>query len=79
VNYRVIRKILVATVGIAQVMIGFSSIVFIYILNFDLFDFRAAFNISMEEVSLYALLFLVFSLFSLISGFLFIQEWRSLV
>lgn len=73
------RKTLVAAVGMAQVMIGVSSLVFIYILHYDQFDVQVVFNLSMEETSLYVLLFLAFGLFSLISGLLFIQEWRSSV
>ena len=75
--HRMIRKTFAATTGAAQVVISALSILFAYILHSDLFDVQAMFRIPMENVSLYALLFLVFGLFSMISGLSFIQEWRS--
>jgi polyferredoxin len=72
-----IRKVFVAAVGVAQVMIGALSILFTYIFHSDLFNVQATFWIPTKNVSLYVLLFLVFSLFSLISGLSFVQEWRS--
>lgn len=79
VNYRMMRKILVATIGIVQVIIGISSIIFVYLYNYDKFDFPVIFNLPPEETSFYLLIFLAFCLFSLISGLSFIQEWRNLV
>jgi hypothetical protein len=71
------RKILVGAIGMVQVVIGVSSIVFTYIFHSNMFDFQAVFNLSLEEVSFYLLLFLTVGIFSLISGLFFIQEWRS--
>ena len=71
-----IRKILVASVGLVQVMIGVSSIVFSYVFHNELFGFQVFFGLSLEEKSLYLVVFLVIGLFSLLSGILFIQEWR---
>jgi hypothetical protein len=70
-------KILMAAVGMAQVIIGVSSIVFIYIFQNNMFDFQAIINLSTEQTSFYLLLFLAVGLFSLISGLFFIQKWRS--
>jgi len=72
-----IRKTFAATTGAAQVVISALSILFAYILHSDLFDVQALFRISTENVSLFTLLFLVFGLFSLISGLSFMQEWQS--
>jgi hypothetical protein len=74
-----IRKILVAAIGMVQIIIGVSSIVFTYIFHYNMFDFQIVFNLSLEEISFYLLLFLAVGLFSLISGLFFIQEWRSSV
>jgi hypothetical protein len=71
------RKKIVGAVGIIQVIIGVSSIVFTYIFHYNMFDFHAVFNFSLEEASFYLLLFLIVGIFSLISGLFFIQEWRS--
>ena len=72
-----VRKTFVAAVGMAQVVISAFSILFAHILNYDLFNVQAMFRITIENAPLYALLFLVFGLFSMISGLSFIQEWRS--
>ena len=71
-----IRKIFVAAVGITQVAIGFFSFILIYILHYNIFNFQTMFNISIENLPLYVLL-LFFGLFSMLSGFSFIQEWQS--
>lgn len=68
-----------AAVGMLQIIIGVSSIVFTYIFHYNMFDFQIVFNLSLEEISFYMLLFLAVGLFSLISGLFFIQEWRSSV
>lgn len=73
---RMIRQTLVTSIGLIQVMIGVSSIVFSYIFHYELFGFQIFYNLSPEEKSLYLVLFLAIGLFSLISGILFIQEWR---
>lgn len=74
---KLIRKPFAATIGAAQVVVSALSILFAYILQYDLFDVQGMFRIPMENVSFYALLFLIFGLFSMISGLSFIQEWRS--
>lgn len=73
---RLVRQTLVTFFGLVQVMIGVSTIVFSYIFHYELFRFQIFFNLSPEEKSLYLVLFLAIGLFSLISGILFIQEWR---
>ena len=74
-----IRKTFAAAVGMAQVVIGALSILFTFILHYDLFNVQSMFSIPVENVPLYVLLFLVFALFSMISGLSFIQEWRSYI
>lgn len=71
-----VRQTLVTFFGLVQVMIGVSTIVFSYIFHYELFGFQIFLNLSPEEKSLYLVLFLAIGLFSLISGILFIQEWR---
>ena len=75
--HNMIRKTFAVILGVVQVGIGASSILFTYILHRDLFYVQAMFRIPMENVPLRVLLLLVFGLFSTISGFSFIQEWRS--
>lgn len=70
------RKKIVGAIGIIQVIIGISSIVFTYIFHYNMFDFHSVFNFSSDEASFYLLLFLIVGIFSLISGLFFIQEWR---
>jgi len=72
-----IRKTFAAILGMLQVGIGASSIIFTYFLHRDLFDIQDMFRVPMENVPLYVLLFFVLGLFSTISGVSFIQEWRS--
>ena len=71
-----IRQTIGATIGLVQVMIGVSSIIFSYVFHYELFGFQIFLNLSPEEKSLYLVLFLAIGLFSLISGILFIQKWR---
>ncbi len=73
-----IRKLLAAFIGSAQVLIGALSIVFTYVLNYDLYGVRAMFGITVENVGLSILLLWFFGVFSIISGLSFVQEWRSL-
>ena len=74
-----IRKLLAAFICSAQVLIGALSIIFTYVLNYDLYDVRAMFGITVENVALSILLLWFFGLFSIISGLSFVQEWRSQV
>ena len=71
-----LRQTLVTSIGLVQVMIGVSSIVFSYIFHYEFFGFQIFLNVSIEEKALYLILFLAIGVFSLISGILFIQEWR---
>lgn len=72
-----VRKTLVAIIGLLQIVIGISLIIFIYIFYNNLFDFQIIFNIPSEYASFYVLLLVGVGIFSLISGLSFIQEWRS--
>ena len=71
-----VRKILVAAIGLLQIGIGISLIIFIYFFYNNLFDFQIIFNIPSEYSSFYVLLLVGVGIFSLISGLTFIQEWR---
>jgi len=73
-----IRRVFKAIIGITQVVIGASVIVFTYIFSYNMFDTRNILNISDESASLYILLFLIFGLFAIISGVSLIQEWLKL-
>ena len=74
-----IRKILAAAIGMIQISIGISSIVFIYIFYNNLFDFHDVFNIPMEQISFYMLFLTAIGLFSVISGLSLVQEWRNAI
>jgi hypothetical protein len=77
VIHEMIRKAFAAAVGTAQVMIGALLIIYTYVLYYDLFNVQSTFRIPIENAPLYALLLLIFGLFSLVSGLSFIQEGRS--
>jgi hypothetical protein len=77
VIHEMIRKTFAVAVGTAQVVIGALLILFTYVLYYDLFNVQSMFRIPIENAPLYALLVLIFGLFSLVSGLSFIQEWRS--
>ena len=64
-----IRRALTAVIGIAQVVIGASVIVFTYILSHNIFGIQNILNIPNEGAPLYTLLFLIFSLFTIMRIF----------
>jgi hypothetical protein len=69
-----IRRILVATVGIAQGAIGVLASILAGILYFNVLDVQTALNVSAELLPLYLFILIVFSFFSVISGFFLIHE-----
>jgi len=69
-----VRRILVATVGIAQVAIGVLAGILAGILYFNFLDVQTALNVSAELLPLYLFILIVFSFFSVISGFFLIHE-----
>jgi uncharacterized membrane protein YozB (DUF420 family) len=69
-----VRRILVATVGIAQGAIGVLASILVGILYFNFLDVQTALNVSAELLPLYLFILIVFSFFSVISGFFLIHE-----
>lgn len=69
-----VRRILVATVGIAQGAIGVLASILAGILYFNFLDVQTALNVSIELLPLYLFILIVFSFFSVISGFFLIHE-----
>jgi hypothetical protein len=69
-----VRRILVATVGIAQGAIGVLASILAGILYFNFLDVQTALNVSTELLPLYLFILIVFSFFSVISGFFLIHE-----
>lgn len=71
-----IRRILTAITGIAQEIIGVLSAVLAVLLFFNILDVQTVFNVPTELLSLCLLIFGLFSVFSILSGFFLIREWR---
>ena len=73
-----IRRILTAITGIAQGAIGVLSAVLAVLLFFNLLEVQTVFNVPPELLPLYLLILGLFSVFSIISGFFLIREWRGI-
>ena len=71
-----IRRILPAVTGIAQGAIGVLSAVLAVLLFFNLLEVQTVFNVPPELLPLYLLILCLFSVFSILSGFFLIREWR---
>jgi hypothetical protein len=69
-----VRRILVATVGIAQGAIGVLAGTLAGILYFNFLDVQTALNMSAELLPFYLFILIVFSFFSVISGFFLVHE-----
>ena len=69
-----VRRILVATVGIAQGAIGVLAGILAGVLYFNFLDVQTALNVSAELFPVYLFILIVFSFFSVISGFFLIHE-----
>ena len=69
------RKILSALFGIAQGAVGVLSAVLAVMLFVNILEVRAVFNVTQELLPLCLLVLGLFSVFSIISGFLLICEW----
>lgn len=73
------RITLLAIIGIIQSVLGVLAIIFAYIITYhDHFGVQTIIGVSRENMPLYMLLLLIFGIFSIISGFLLIHEWRKL-
>jgi len=70
------RRILSAIFGIAQGIIGVLSVVLAVLLFLNILELQTVFNVPPELLPLYLLILGLFSIFSVISGFFLIREWR---
>ncbi len=70
------RRILSAIFGIAQGIIGVLSVVLAVLLFLNILELQTVFNAPPELLPLYLLILGLFSIFSVISGFFLIREWR---
>jgi hypothetical protein len=73
-----IRRILTAIIGIAQGVIGVLCGVLVVMLVLNLIEVQTVFNVPPELLPLYLLILGLFSVFSIISGFFLIREWRGI-
>ena len=71
-----IRRILPAIIGVAQGVIGVLSAVLAVLLFLNLLEVQTVFNVPPELLPLYLLILCLFSVFSILSGFFLIREWR---
>ena len=72
------RRILSAIIGIAQGVIGVIFGVLALMLVLNLIEVQTVFNVPPELLPLYLLILGLFSVFSIISGFFLIREWRGI-
>jgi len=68
------RKLISGFIGVTQEAIGVLTIVFCYVLYYNLFDALNWLKIAAEHVALYVLILSVFGFVSIISGFFLIRE-----
>jgi hypothetical protein len=73
-----IRRILTAIIGIAQGVIGVLCGVLVVMLVLNVIEVQTIFNVPPELLPLYLLILGLFSVFSIISGFFLIREWRGI-
>jgi len=73
-----IRRILPAIIGAAQGVIGVLSAVLAVLLFFNILEVQAVLNVPPELLPLYLLILGLFSVFSILSGFFLIREWRGI-
>jgi len=73
-----IKRILSAIIGIAQGVIGVIFGVLAVMLVLNLIEVQTVFNVPPELLPLYLLILGLFSVFSIISGFFLIREWRGI-
>jgi hypothetical protein len=70
---RIVRAIS-KVVGLLQAFVGGMSLIFAFLLFYDLFGVQAVLGLSRENIELYMLIFIIFGLFSIISGLLLFYE-----
>ena len=69
-----IRKLLAIFLGITQEAIGALSIIFAYVLYYNILEIQANLKILSEHIPIYLLLLFVFGFISILSGFFLIRE-----
>lgn len=69
-----IAKTIAKTVGLLQAIIGGASLIFAFILFYNFFDIQFLLGFSGESIELYMLVFIIYGLFSVISGLLLFYE-----
>ena len=69
------KTILSKTVGLTQTTIGAATMLFAFLMFYNIFDLQATLGLAEEAIGLYLWAFILFGLLSVISGlFLFYQE-----
>ena len=69
------RRILSAIFGISQGAIGALFAALAVMLSFNMLEVQAVFNVPPELLPLCLLVLVLFSVFSVVSGFFLIREW----
>ena len=69
------RRILSIIFGVAQGGIGILGGAATVMLFFNFFEIQTVFNLPAEFLSIYLLVFALFSFFSIVNGFFLIREW----
>jgi len=70
-----VRRTLTVIVGLVQSMIAVLTVIFAFILYFNLFDIQTWFNDAVEFHHLHVFALFVFGFFSIISGLFLVHEW----
>ena len=70
---RILRTIS-RVVGLLQAFIGGMALIFAFLLFYNFFSVQAVLGLSVENIELYMLVFIVFGLFSIINGLLLFYE-----
>ena len=70
---RILRTIS-RVVGLLQAFIGGMALIFAFLLFYNFFGVQAVLGLSVENIELYMLVFIVFGLFSIINGLLLFYE-----
>jgi hypothetical protein len=70
---RILRTIS-RVVGLLQAFIGGMALIFSFLLFYNFFGVQAVLGLSVENIELYMLVFIVFGLFSIINGLLLFYE-----
>jgi len=70
-----IRRTISRAIGLMQSLVGGLAIFLAFLCYYNVFDVQVMLGFSIENVELYMLVFIIFGLFSIISGlFLFYEQ-----